>query len=174
MRDVARNAGIALGTLYRYFPSKEYLFAVAIDRWVHQIESEASAEVSEEATDQRLKVVLRRAIDAVAIVPNWFSVMIALASSRDPLIQGPWEAIHRSTERLLRNAMPDVVDDDAETVIGVLGAIIQVGWQDVFLGSIDVVQLQARVDVTIDLVFSGARRITGSSTEMTSTWMTST
>jgi hypothetical protein len=70
--------------------------------------------------------------------------------------------------------MPDVVDDDAETVIGVLGAIIQVGWQDVFLGSIDVVQLQARVDVTIDLVFSGARRITGSSTEMTSTWMTST
>jgi TetR/AcrR family transcriptional regulator, cholesterol catabolism regulator len=37
MRDVAEQAGVALGTLYRYFPSKEQLFAAALTRWLHHM-----------------------------------------------------------------------------------------------------------------------------------------
>ena len=33
MRLVAARSGVALGTLYRYFPSKERLFATALIRW---------------------------------------------------------------------------------------------------------------------------------------------
>jgi AcrR family transcriptional regulator len=43
MREIAEGAGIALATLYRYFPSKEYLFAVALERWVDRIRSEVGA-----------------------------------------------------------------------------------------------------------------------------------
>lgn len=34
MRDVARQAGVALGTLYRYFPAKDVLYAEVVISWV--------------------------------------------------------------------------------------------------------------------------------------------
>src|SRR5919108_352324 len=33
MRDVAERADVALGTLYRYFSSKEHLYAAALVAW---------------------------------------------------------------------------------------------------------------------------------------------
>src|SRR6478609_2965544 len=33
MRDVAREAGVALATIYRYFTSKEHLYAAALLEW---------------------------------------------------------------------------------------------------------------------------------------------
>ena len=33
MRDVAREAGVALATVYRYFTSKEHLYAAALLDW---------------------------------------------------------------------------------------------------------------------------------------------
>src|SRR5271170_8060176 len=33
MRDVAEKADVALGTLYRYFPSRQELLAYAYERW---------------------------------------------------------------------------------------------------------------------------------------------
>src|SRR5580765_8798025 len=33
MRDVAGEAGVALGTVYRYFTSKEHLYAAALLEW---------------------------------------------------------------------------------------------------------------------------------------------
>src|SRR5262249_31075054 len=33
MRDIASEAGVALGTVYRYFSSKEHLYAAALLAW---------------------------------------------------------------------------------------------------------------------------------------------
>src|ERR1700712_2051189 len=33
MRDVAKRSGVALATVYRYFNSKEYLLAAALEDW---------------------------------------------------------------------------------------------------------------------------------------------
>ena len=38
MRDVAASADVALGTLYRYFPSKDFLLAHTWADWSHEIE----------------------------------------------------------------------------------------------------------------------------------------
>jgi AcrR family transcriptional regulator len=38
MRDVATTAGVALGTIYRYFTSKDHLLAAAMVEWVHDLE----------------------------------------------------------------------------------------------------------------------------------------
>ena len=37
MRDVAERSGIALGTVYRYFSSKEHLLAVALCDWQERL-----------------------------------------------------------------------------------------------------------------------------------------
>ena len=33
MRDVSKRSGVALGTVYRYFNSKDYLLAAALEDW---------------------------------------------------------------------------------------------------------------------------------------------
>src|SRR3546814_13781230 len=38
MRDVAASAGVALGTIYRYFPSKDSLLAAAMVEWMEDLE----------------------------------------------------------------------------------------------------------------------------------------
>src|SRR5690606_13408402 len=38
MRDVATSAGVALGTIYRYFSSKDHLLAAAMVEWTHDLE----------------------------------------------------------------------------------------------------------------------------------------
>ena len=38
MRDVAASAEVALGTIYRYFPSKDALLAAAMLEWMEDLE----------------------------------------------------------------------------------------------------------------------------------------
>ncbi|MEP0518984.1 MAG: TetR/AcrR family transcriptional regulator [Hyphomicrobiales bacterium] len=62
LEDVAKRAGIAKGTIYRYFSSKEDLFVAAIrSRIVLSIEGvDAAVERFEGPTDELLKLVLGR------------------------------------------------------------------------------------------------------------------
>ena len=39
MRDVASRADVAMGTVYRYFTSKDHLLAAALVHWVEQLDS---------------------------------------------------------------------------------------------------------------------------------------
>ena len=38
MRDIAASAEVALGTIYRYFPSKDALLAAAMVEWMEDLE----------------------------------------------------------------------------------------------------------------------------------------
>ena len=50
MEDIARHAGVAVGTLYRHFPAKEELLEALLLERVAQIEHELRAALAEEAT----------------------------------------------------------------------------------------------------------------------------
>ena len=39
MRDVAARADVAMGTVYRYFTSKDHLLAAALVHWVEQLDT---------------------------------------------------------------------------------------------------------------------------------------
>ena len=39
MRDVAARADVAMGTVYRYFTSKDHLLAAALVHWVEQLDN---------------------------------------------------------------------------------------------------------------------------------------
>ena len=41
MRDVAARADVAMGTVYRYFTSKDHLLAAALVHWVEQLDTPA-------------------------------------------------------------------------------------------------------------------------------------
>jgi TetR/AcrR family transcriptional regulator, cholesterol catabolism regulator len=87
MRDVATTAHVALGTIYRYFRSKDELLAVALLEWARVIEREVSAEAPDGATvADRVVDVLRRACRAMERDPNLTAALVTAISSPDPAV----------------------------------------------------------------------------------------
>src|SRR3954462_14618402 len=64
MRDVAQEAGVALATLYRYFTSKEHLYAAALLEWAGDFASKGRPRSGAGAdTDEaRVRALMRRAV----------------------------------------------------------------------------------------------------------------
>src|ERR1700680_1402257 len=52
MRDVAARADVAMGTVYRYFTSKDHLLAAALGYWVEQLDSLLSPKHARGAVDR--------------------------------------------------------------------------------------------------------------------------
>jgi AcrR family transcriptional regulator len=66
MRDVARTAGVALGTLYRYYPSKDVLLSAAIASQVNQLNVDVGQRPPRQGTAEgRAAAVLVRAFHAM-------------------------------------------------------------------------------------------------------------
>ena len=59
MRDVAASAEVALGTIYRYFPSKDALLAAAMVEWMEDLERRVTTKAPRGDTTVRAR--LRRA-----------------------------------------------------------------------------------------------------------------
>ena len=71
MRDVAGLAKVALGTIYRYFPSKDALLAAAMVQWMEDLERRVTARAPEGDTiAERVYDVLRRAVATMERQPK--------------------------------------------------------------------------------------------------------
>src|ERR1700689_3979647 len=82
MRDVAARAHVAMGTVYRYFTSKDHLLAAALVHWVEQLDQRL-AQVPPRGVNpsDRVLDVLERALRAMARQPQLVSaVFMSLAS----------------------------------------------------------------------------------------------
>ncbi len=67
MREVAEIAGVALGTLYRYFPSKVHLLSAAMVRQLESLQEQLTREQPKGADPgERVLGVIYRLIDALA------------------------------------------------------------------------------------------------------------
>lgn len=94
MREVSERSGVALGTLYRYFPAKQHLLAAAMDAW-NEILAERLAE--ERATARRSRghaSVLDRVVDLYTRQiktfqrgPNFARLEVELQTSDDPYVR---------------------------------------------------------------------------------------
>src|SRR5580765_2127520 len=85
MRDVAQEAGVALGTVYRYFTSKEHLYAAALLDWAANFPAREPSRRSGGQTDEaRLRALMRRAVRAFERYPQMMRVEIVIESSPDP------------------------------------------------------------------------------------------
>ena len=85
MRDVAQEAGVALATVYRYFTSKEHLYAAALLEWAANFPAREQSKRSGGGSDEaRLRALMRRAVRAFERYPQMMRVEIVIESSPDP------------------------------------------------------------------------------------------
>src|SRR5665213_3745950 len=66
MRDVAARADVAMGTVYRYFTSKDHLLAATLVHWVEQLDARlAQLPAQGDSVATRVIDVLDRALRAM-------------------------------------------------------------------------------------------------------------
>lgn len=125
MRDVAATAEVALGTIYRYFPSKDALLGAAMVEWMEDLERRLARRGPQgDTTAARVSDVLRRAVATMERQPELAEAVITALISDDRRASSAFAEVTDLLLRVLARAFPDDIGPDAEALISkVLGHV---------------------------------------------------
>lgn len=127
MRDVASEARVALGTLYRYFSSKDQLLVAALGQWAHELQQRLGTRPPRgEAPADRVTDVLRRATRALEKEPRLTAALVtALSNLRadDPKALAYAREVYGTLAELITDAMDGEEVPERDAAIQVLGQV---------------------------------------------------
>lgn len=104
LEDIARKAGVGIGTLYRHFPTREHLVEVVYQREL-QILADAAEELAlSEAADVALEQWMRRFVNYMATKRGMASSLKIIASSNSAMFAEGFGRIRSSFDKLLTAA----------------------------------------------------------------------
>jgi AcrR family transcriptional regulator len=132
MRDVAARAGVAMGTVYRYFTSKDHLLAATLVGWVEAMDEYLEAHPLAGADPaERVLAVLNHATSAMSRQPQLVAAVFTSMSSPDPAAVVCQQQITVLMERMITRAIgqpapPDL--SDRARMIGHVWYSALVGW----------------------------------------------
>jgi AcrR family transcriptional regulator len=128
MRDVAGRAQVALGTIYRYFSSKDHLLAACqLELWKHQAERFMQRPPDGTTAADRVTNVLARAMRGAEREPRRTAALITATSSPDPAVRECQAEIMGIMDQVLSEAMTGV-DDDRRARVAVTLRQIWFAW----------------------------------------------
>jgi AcrR family transcriptional regulator len=133
MRAVADRAGVALGTLYRYFPSKIHLLVSGLAREFERNQEKLDRlTVPGDAPDARVLFVLDRITRAMQREPMLTEAMTRAFMFADPSAAAEVNAVARLMEHMLTGAMhegePTAVETAIARIIGDVWLSSLVAW----------------------------------------------
>jgi len=106
MRTVAERADVALGTLYRYFPSKIHLLVSALVREFEEIQEKLDrASITGDTPYDRTRVVLARITRTMQREPQLTEAMTRAFMFADPSAAAEVNMVGRLMEDMFINAM---------------------------------------------------------------------
>jgi AcrR family transcriptional regulator len=112
MKQVSERSGVALGTTYRYFSSKDHLLASAVSDWRGQLMADIAAELRGSPTppgaSDRVVRFVHRGMRAFQRQPNLAHLLVSVTVSTDPFASEAVEAMASAGRASLLAVMPDV------------------------------------------------------------------
>ena len=113
MRDVATTAHVALGTIYRYFASKDHLLAATLVEWTRDLQARVLQRPARGSSPaDRVVDVLQRATRNLERNPRLTAALITAVSAPDPAIKDCQREVNDIMVEVLSGAMADDVPDD--------------------------------------------------------------
>lgn len=106
MRAVAERSEVALGTLYRYFPSKIHLLVAVMEDQLRQLHEALRARPpAAEQPGERVAEVLLRAFRALQREPRLADAMVRALIFADRSVRSEVDTVSRLTTRIIVDAM---------------------------------------------------------------------
>ncbi|MBK5223610.1 MAG: TetR/AcrR family transcriptional regulator [Acidimicrobiia bacterium] len=155
MRDIAESADVAIGTVYRYFASKEHLFAAVLVEWSGMLESRVQRRpLRGDDPAARLKDMMSRVLNSFERWPQFFAVVMVLESTPDVHARELYGQFSSSTTDTFREALDGLSHEDSFAVMQVTNAVLSGLVRSWILGLIPMSETRARMERSIDLIFS--------------------
>jgi len=121
MREVAHRAGVAMGTIYRYFDSKDQLLAAALVDWSDRMAQFLEARPPVGATpSERLIDVIRRASRNIERNPQLTAALITGVTSAEAGVRQYQDEVARCLERMLSSGLDGVAPAEQEGILRIL------------------------------------------------------
>jgi AcrR family transcriptional regulator len=105
LEDIARRAGVGIGTLYRHFPTRTDLQAAVFRSQVVAVCDRGDALLAEQVTPGEAFAAWMRNLAGYLVTKRGLSkALIEAIGIESELISSCWVTMRRTTERLLENA----------------------------------------------------------------------
>ena len=127
MRDVAAKARVALGTLYRYFSSKDHLLVSCLGQWTREFQQRiALRPPAGDSPADRVVDVLGRAAKSLERSPELMAAFVTgltSLSGDDPVGFAEATVVYAQLHEFVTNAMDGDDIADREAVVRVIGEV---------------------------------------------------
>jgi len=156
MRAVAERADVAVGTLYRYFPSKVHLLVSALAREFEQFESKRKPLAGQSARE-RMHLLLTQVTRAMQRDPLLTEAMTRAFMFADASAAAEVDRVGRVMDRFFARALSD--DEPSERELAIARVISDVwlsnlvAWLTRRASATDVAE---RLELTVDLLLGSA------------------
>jgi len=156
MRDVAARADVAMGTVYRYFGSKDHLLAASLVHWVELLEARLAQQPPRgDDPAARVRDVLERALRAMSRQPTLAAAVFPALSSPDPAAVACQQQITAIMEGIVVRAVGDPGPADLPDRARMIGHV----WYSALVGWVSGWSTMDRVahelSVAVDLLLPG-------------------
>jgi TetR/AcrR family transcriptional regulator, cholesterol catabolism regulator len=153
MKDVAEASDVALGTVYRYFTSKEHLFAAVQIEWVKSLHRQILRRPpTGQSNLERLSQVLHKTVRAFQLQPQFYRVLLVLEVAKDPFAKELFEVMSRETAATYREALSDVDPQTASVLLGVVLAVLGAELRSWVLGRQSIDEVNQNLDAALSLL----------------------
>lgn len=155
MRDVAEAAEVALATIYRYFSSKEHLYAAALLEWSSGFPIDASPlRVADDSDEARLRALMRRAVRAFERHPQMMRAELVIEHSHDANARAVFDEFGRRNIAALSVALGGTDPEVAAAIIETVNAVMVTRLRAWALGRGTIGDVDRAVERCLDLIYS--------------------
>src|SRR6202050_3182787 len=166
IKDVAVEAGVALGTLYHYFSSKEHLFAEVLVKWAATLRSNLARHPPRGRTPrEKLTEALHRSVRAFQHQPQLARLIASLELSSDPFATEILERMDQTTSSVYMELLDGVEPGRARAIVRTVDAVLDSQLRAWSAGRLPITGLYDHLSESIDLIFAEDPEVTGADPE---------
>ena len=160
MKDVAAEAGVALGTVYRYFQSKDHLFAEVLATWAGQLRTNVERRPLKGLSNaERLTDVLHRSMRAFQGWPQLARVVMALESSEDPFTREIFARNMARNTDIYVEAVQGLPEDLTVDLVRVATSVFDLQLRQWVVGSQSIADVYDRIARSVWLLLEFSERL---------------
>lgn len=152
--DVAVDAEVAIGTLYRYFSSKEHLFAAVFKEWQDSLGRQIQLSALRGDTNAaRLLDLLMRMVRAFQAQPQFYKLLLVLQTTTDPYAGEIYDYLDSGFRTLVETALDGVSEKDRLAISRVIGGVLDQNMRGWVMNRLTITQARENISDAVRLIF---------------------